>query len=271
MYLCTRLTPFLMSTLSPREVLAAAENSALQKTALPAGKTILLAFLAGVYIAMGGLLSLVIGYGFPEITAQNPGLQRLLSGVMFPLGLILVVFAGAELFTGNNAVLIPGLLNRKYGIGPVLRNWALVYVGNFVGALFFVYIMAHLAGIVSPEPWHSAIVNIAEAKTAMPWGTVFVKGIGANWFVCLAVWLGLSCRSAAGKFIGLWFPVMCFVALGYEHSIANMFFIPLGMLQGAEVSVSDFVVHNLIPATLGNIVGGAFFVGGLYGWIYGKR
>ncbi len=260
-----------MSTLSPREVLATAENSALQKIAFSTGKTILLAFLAGVYIAMGGLLSLVVGYGFPEITAHNPGMQRLLSGAMFPLGLILVVFAGAELFTGNNAVLIPGLFNRKYGIGPILRNWALVYAGNFVGAFFFVYVMAHLAGIVTPEPWHSAIVNIAEAKTSMPWSTVFIKGIGANWFVCLAVWLGMSCRSAAGKFIGLWFPVMCFVALGYEHSIANMFFIPLGMLQGAEVSVGTFVTHNLIPATLGNIVGGAFFVGGLYWWAYGKQ
>lgn len=125
---------------------------------------------------------------------------------MFPLGLILVVFAGAELFTGNNAVLIPGLLNRKYGTGPVLRNWALVYVGNFVGALFFVYIMAHLAGIVSPEPWHSAIVNIAEAKTAMPWGTVFVKGIGANWFVCLAVWLACPAAAQPGNSSGFGFP-----------------------------------------------------------------
>lgn len=116
----------------------------------------------------------------------------------------------------------------------MLRNWLLVYIGNFIGAIFFVYVMVYLADIVKSDPWNTAIQNIAEAKVGMSWGVTFIKGIGANWFVCLAVWLGIACRSAAGKFIGLWFPVMCFVALGYEHSIANMFFIPLGMLQGSR-------------------------------------
>ena len=178
--------------------------------------------------------------------------------------------AGAELFTGNNAVLIPGLCNRKYGIGAVLRNWGLVYLGNFAGALFFVYVMVFYTGLLDADPYRSAIRTVAEAKVHMSWGVTFVKGIGANWFVCLAVWLGFACRSAAGKFIGLWFPVMAFVAMGYEHSIANMFFIPSGMLQGADVSIADFVVRNLIPATLGNIAGGAIFVGGLYWYIYRK-
>lgn len=212
-----------MSVLSSPEIITATENTAIQKISFSTRKTLTLAILAGIYIAMGGLLSLVIGYGFPEITTNNPGLQRLLSGAMFPLGLILVVFAGAELFTGNNAVLIPGLCNHKYGLIPVLRNWLLVYIGNFIGAIFFVYVMVYLADIVKSDPWNTAIQNIAEAKVGMSWGVTFIKGIGANWFVCLAVWLGIACRSAAGKFIGLWFPVMCFVALGYEHSIANMF------------------------------------------------
>ena len=259
-----------MSVLSSPEIITAAENTAIQKISFSTQKTLILAILAGIYIAMGGLLSLVIGYGFPEITTNNPGLQRLLSGAMFPLGLILVVFAGAELFTGNNAVLIPGLCNHKYGLIPVLRNWLLVYIGNFIGAIFFVYVMVYLADIVKSDPWNTAIQNIAEAKVGMSWGVTFIKGIGAYWFVCLAVWLGIACGSAAGKFIGLWFPVMCFVALGYEHSIANMFFIPLGMLQGADVEIYDFVVRNLIPATLGNITGGAFFVGGLYWLAYRK-
>ena len=129
-----------MSVLSSPEIITAAENTALQKISFSTRKTLILAILAGIYIAMGGLLSLVIGYGFPETTANNPGLQRLLSGAMFPLGLILVVFAGAELFTGNNAVLIPGLCNHKYGLIPVLRNWLLVYIGNFIGAIFLGWI-----------------------------------------------------------------------------------------------------------------------------------
>ena len=103
----------------------------------------------------------------------------------------------------------------------------------------------------------------------MPWHVVLLKGIGANWLVCLAVWLGMSSRGTAGKILGLWFPVMCFVAIGYEHSVANMFFIPLGMMQGAEVGWGEFIGRNLIPATLGNIAGGAVFVGGLYWYVYG--
>lgn len=260
-----------MSTTSPAEIVAAAEKTALQKIGFDTRKTVTLGILAGIYIAMGGLLSLLIGYGFPETAQTNPGIQKLLSGCMFPLGLILVVMAGAELFTGNNAVLIPGVLNRKYKWNAVWKNWILVYFSNFAGALFFVYFMVQLTGVADADPWHSAIIKIATAKTSMPWHVVFLKGIGANWLVCLAVWLGMSSQSATGKFIGLWFPVMCFVAIGYEHSIANMFFIPLGMLQGADVSLYDFVIRNLIPATLGNIVGGAFFVGGLYWYAYQKK
>ncbi len=261
-----------MSFSTPPQLVECAEKAALTKVSLSTPRTLLAAALAGIYIAMGGLLSLLIGYGFPEITAGNPGLQRLLSGCMFPLGLILVVLAGAELFTGNNAVLIPGWVKQQYSFGSVLRNWVLVYVGNFIGALFFVYVMVWFTGVVDADPWHSAIVGIAEAKVSMSWWVVFTKGIGANWLVCLAVWLGFSAHSTAGKMMGLWFPVMCFVAIGYEHSIANMFFIPLGILQGASVSWWKFIIDNLIPATLGNIVGGALFVGLAYTLLYrGKQ
>ena len=243
-----------MSFSTPAEIVAQAERAALNKILLSFPRTLVAAMLAGIYIAMGGLLSLLIGYGFPEWTAGNPGLQKLLSGCMFPLGLILVVLAGAELFTGNNAVLIPGFMKKKYGIMPILKNWTIVYIGNFIGAIFFVYIMVWCTGIVDADPWKNAIVQIAQAKVNMSGWVVFLKGIGANWLVCLAVWLGFSAHSTAGKMMGLWFPVMCFVAIGYEHSIANMFFIPLGMLQGAAISWNDFILANLIPATFGNIV-----------------
>ena len=260
-----------LSFSTPAEIVAQAERAALNKISLSFPRTLVAAMLAGIYIAMGGLLSLLIGYGFPEWTAGNPGLQKLLSGCMFPLGLILVVLAGAELFTGNNAVLIPGFMKKKYGIMPILKNWTIVYIGNFIGAIFFVYIMVWCTGIVDADPWKSAIVQIAQAKVNMSGWVVFLKGIGANWLVCLAVWLGFSAHSTAGKMMGLWFPVMCFVAIGYEHSIANMFFIPLGMLQGAAISWSDFILANLIPATFGNIVGGALFVGCIYSYLYTKR
>lgn len=251
---------------NPKEVLALVEKSAADKVSLPVRKLLVLAFLAGVYIAMGGLFSLVIGYGFPSMSGA-PGLQRLLSGLVFPLGLMLVVFAGAELFTGNNAVLVPGALERRYGWHNVLQNWILVYFGNFAGSLFFAYFLVKLPGMLSADAWESAATGIAEAKVSMPWLTVFLRGIGANWLVCLAVWLGMSANDAAGRMMGLFFPVMCFVAIGYEHSIANMFFIPLGMMHGASVTIADFLFANLLPATLGNIVGGAVFVGAIYWYI----
>lgn len=254
---------------NPNEVLALVEKSAADKVSLPVRKLLILAFLAGVYISMGGLFSIVIGYGFPTM-ADTPGLQRLLSGLVFPLGLMLVVFAGAELFTGNNAVLIPGALSYRYKWRKVLFNWLLVYAGNFVGSLFFAYFLVRLPGMLSADAWHTASVHIAEAKVSMPWLTVFLRGVGANWLVCLAVWLGLSANDVAGRILGLFFPIMCFVAIGYEHSVANMFFIPLGMMHGASVTLADFFWANLLPATLGNIVGGAFFVGAIYWYVNSK-
>lgn len=259
-----------MSVNTPKEVIESAVMVGKSKIALSSGnygKFAVLAILAGAYIAFGGILSLTIGFGFPEITATNPSLQKLLSGFMFPIGLILVVLLGAELFTGNNALLIPAYMKKHYGIWPIIKNWTLVYFGNLVGALAFTYFMVHICELTASDPYHSAIIKIAEAKVSMDWVVVFLKGIGANWCVCLAVWLALSSRSFVGKMLGCWLPVMAFVALGYEHSIANMFFIPLGIMEGANVSIWQSITTNFIPATLGNIVGGALFVGCAYGYL----
>ena len=211
-----------MSTKSPKEVIDAALVTGCNKVALPSrdfGRFALLTVLAGVYIAFGGTLSVILGYGFPELTAGNPGLQKLLSGAAFPIGLILVVVLGAELFTGNNALLMPPLMAGKCSWRDVAVNWVLVYLGNFVGAIGFVYVFVYVTGLMSPEPYHAAIVKIAEAKVSMPWLTVMVKGIGANWCVCLAIWLAMAAKSSGAKMFGCWLPVMAFVALGYEHSM----------------------------------------------------
>lgn len=263
-----------MSTKSPKEVIDAALVTGCNKVALPSrdfGRFALLTVLAGVYIAFGGTLSVILGYGFPELTAGNPGLQKLLSGAAFPIGLILVVVLGAELFTGNNALLMPPLMAGKCSWRDVAVNWVLVYLGNFVGAIGFVYVFVYVTGLMSPEPYHAAIVKIAEAKVSMPWLTVMVKGIGANWCVCLAIWLAMAAKSSGAKMFGCWLPVMAFVALGYEHSIANMFFIPLGMMEGADIGIIEAITTNIIPATLGNIVGGALLVGAVNAYIHEIR
>ena len=257
---------------SPKEVIAAAVESGAKKAALSSGnysKLTVLAMLAGIYISMGGGLSLIIGFGFPEITAHNPSLQRILSGAMFPIGLILVVVLGAELFTGNNALLIPSYMAKRHSLAAVFKNWGLVYIGNFFGAILFTYFMVYLCGLTAAEPYHSAIIKVAETKVlTMSWGGVLLKGIGANWFVCLAVWLALSGKTLIAKMAGCWLPVMAFVALGYEHSIANMFFIPAGMFEGANISITQAIINNFIPATIGNIIGGALFVGAIHAYLH---
>lgn len=175
-----------MDVKSPKEVAEAALNIGMAKVGVSnnqLARLSLLAMLAGAYIALGGVMSLIVGYGFPGITSENPALQKLLSGCVFPLGLILVVVLGAELFTGNNALLIPAFMRRRCSAADVAKNWTLVYLGNFVGAILFTYLMVYCCGLTAVEPYHSAIIKIASAKVSMPWLTVFLKGIGANWCV----------------------------------------------------------------------------------------
>ncbi|MDE5727962.1 MAG: formate/nitrite transporter family protein [Duncaniella sp.] len=260
-----------MRILSPRDITAAAADAGaakvrLTRTDIP--RLLISAMQAGAFISLGGILSVIIGFGFPELQAANPAIQKLLSGAAFPIGLILTVVLGAELFTGNNAVLIPSMARGDHGPGLTLLNWTLVYLGNLAGALLFTYFLVYLCGLTASDPYLKAVKGIAAAKVSMSWGTVFLKGIGANWCVCLAVWLALSAKTLTGKALGCWLPVMAFVALGYEHCIANMFFIPLGMMHGADITVMQAVTDNFVPSTLGNIAGGAMLVGAASAYIH---
>lgn len=260
-----------MKLLSPQEITRAALGVGERKAAMTTSAVLVQAAMAGAFIALGGILSMVVGFGFPEATAGNPSLQRLLSGAMFPIGLMLVVILGAELFTGNNALLMPGLMRGSITARSVLRNWSLVYLGNFLGAIAFTYLLVYAVGLTAAEPYHCAAIRVATAKVSMPWLTVLLKGVGANWLVCLAVWLALAGKTVTEKMAGCFFPVMAFVALGYEHSIANMFFIPIGMMEGAEISVGQAIWANLIPATIGNILGGALLVGCVNAYAHLRR
>lgn len=232
-------------------------------------RVIVLSAMAGAFISLGGILSLYLGYGFSDI-AHNPSLQRLLSALAFPVGLFLIVMFGGELFTGNNAVLIPGLNKGKFGLRDVIGNWATVWTGNFIGALLFTVFLVYGAGLVDIAPYDDAIKRIATAKTELSPLKIFLRGIGANWCVCLAVWLSLAASNIVEKTIVVWIPVAAFVALGFEHCIANMFFIPCGILAGAEIPALS-VAKNLLYSTAGNIIGGAVFVGMLYNRLYTKK
>nr|WP_235304099.1 formate/nitrite transporter family protein [Porphyromonas macacae] len=231
----------------------------------------LLGMLAGAYIGIGGLLSVMLGNGLPGIAAENPVIVKLLSGAAFPVGLMLIILVGGELFTGNNATLMPATLNRRIPPYYFLLNWLTVYVANFIGAFLFVYFLVYKTGVVQAEPWLSATQKIAEHKVSLSWGNVFLRGIGANWLVCLAVWMALASQDLTGKIFAIWWPVMTFVVIGFEHSIANMFYLPLGILQGANISWQAIWLDNLLPATLGNIVGGSLLVGTMYTVLYTKK
>lgn len=256
---------------SPIEVIKQAGKNAITKGQYSISKTLILAFMAGAYISFGGLLAIIIAGGSPSIMASNPGITKFLFGAAFPLGLILVVLVGAELFTGNTAYFMPNILNKKQTISAMLRNWGLVYAGNFVGSIFVAYVIVYMTHLVHKEPFIDMVHSIAIGKTSNTFLVTFIKGIGANWLVCLALWQGLAAKDVTGKIFALWWPVMAFVAMGFEHSIANMFFIPLAIFEGADITWSTFVTANLIPATLGNIVGGGFFVGTAYWSLYGKK
>ncbi len=255
---------------APHEIVAFANEVALKKGHLPFKRLVVAGFLAGAYIGMGAIVSVIVGFGFPAVAAANPAFTKLMMGLFFPVGLTLIAMAGGELFTGNCAVLVPNLLNKRLTIWEVLRNWIVVYFSNAVGALFFGYILVYLTGISSSESIQAGLYTIVEAKCSNTFLVTLLKGIGANWMVCLAVWMSFSSEMIVGKVIGMWLPIMAFVVVGYEHCIANMFFLPLAMWEGADITTWGIITTNLIPATIGNIIGGAIFVGGFYWYIYDR-
>ncbi len=258
-----------MAFKTPKEIVTTTFNVCCAKVALPPVKMLVLGFLAGAYIGFGGLLAILVGRGVNTETL-GPGISRFVFGAVFPVGLMLVVIAGSELFTGNCGLITPGCLARRATWVGLLRNWVLVYIGNFAGSLFLAYCLGYLTGLTSADPYLSATKAIAESKVQLDFWQLFWRAVGCNWLVNLAIWLALASDDIAGKILGIWFPIMAFVAMGFEHSVANMFFIPLGMFNGANVSWVQFLVGNLVPVTIGNIIGGAFLVGAVYWWLYGR-
>lgn len=240
------------------------ENAGVAKAKLGFIQTFTLAILAGSFIALGAAFYTVVitesGLGFGPV--------KMMGGIAFSLGLILVIVGGAELFTGNNLIVM-AWADGKVSHGQLLRNWGIVYVGNFVGSLFIALLVA-LSGILdfqSGAVGTTAII-IADNKIDLTFEEAFFRGILCNILVCLAVWLCFSARSVAGKIAALLFPISAFVALGFEHSVANMYLLPVGYLAGSEYVTLSGLFLNLLPVTLGNIVGGSGFVALTYWLVY---
>lgn len=255
---------------TPAQIAEEFAASGIYKTSLSTRKFCIIAILGGVFIAFGGLLSVMVAGGSPGIGAENPGIIKFIAGALFPIGLMMVSITGADLFTSDCTAFTLPLLQKRIKANLFIRFLLLSYIFNFIGAQLVAYVFSSGIDFFANDPWKSYLHHYSEAKVNQDFLKVFIKGIGANWLVCLGMWMGYAGKDIIGKCIGIWIPVMLFVTLGYEHSIANMFFIPAAIYSGADILWSDFIVQNLLPATLGNFIGGAFFVGCVYWYIYLK-
>ena len=271
---------FSVDAYTPKEIADRIEKSGISKSSNDPIRVMALAILAGAFIALGAIFFTVVTYDNSHIAA---GLMRLLGGLVFCLGLILVVVAGAELFTGNNLIVM-AYVDGKVSFFQLMKNWLIVYTGNFIGALgilVLIYFSNHW--FIGDGTVGAKAILIANAKVNLSWIEAFTRGVLCNILVCMAIWLCFAGRSVMDKVIAIIFPITAFVAMGFEHSVANMYFIPAGMLAteqaglvsmtGASIDVtgltmSGFLLNNLLPVTLGNILGGSVFVALFYWFIY---
>lgn len=235
----------------------------------------ILGILAGAYIGFGGLLATSVTFDLGPI--MGAGFKKFLAGSAFSVGLILVVIAGAELFTGNN-LMISSVMTKDIGFGTMMKRWGLVFVANFIGSILLA-IVFYLSGLwkTGNGAMGSAAVGLAYAKVNLGFVEAIARAIGCNWLVCLAVWMALASRQIISKIWAIYFPIMAFVAIGFEHCVANMYFIPAGIFlhnwagiagptafDPASLGWGSFIFNNLLPVTIGNIIGGAVFVGMSY-------
>ncbi len=249
-----------------------AQKVGVTKVTSPWLSVFVLGILAGTYIAFGGVLSTTVT--FDMATHFGIGFTKFIAGAVFSVGLMLVVIAGAELFTGNN-LMITSTLAREITFGTMGKRWILVYLANFIGSII-IAVLFYLSGLwkTGGGALGAAAVKTAYAKVNLGFGEALFRAIGCNWLVCLAVWMALSARQTVGKIFAIFFPIMAFVAIGFEHCIANMYFIPMGIflrtwagiappsgVDPSSLSWGSFLYRNLLPVTVGNIIGGGFFVG----------
>ena len=292
---------FSIDAVLPADMATKAETIGIKKATMPFWNSFVLAILAGAFIALGAIFATTVSAGSMPIkdaagavafgTSLPYGVVRLLAGLVFTLGLILVVVGGAELFTGNNLIMM-AFMNKKVSFGKLMRNWAIVYTGNFVGSIGTAIIMFYSkqytfgSGAIG-----LAALNTAESKASLGFVQAIALGIMCNALVCLAVWLCFSARSTTDKILSIIPPIAGFVAAGFEHSIANMYFLPIGLLIKAggdpkffeaigktaenfpNLTWANFFINNLLPVTIGNIIGGGLMVGVVYWFVYlrGKK
>ena len=255
--------------ISPKQIATNFISIGINKTSLPSCKLFALGIFAGIFIALAGA-----GSAIASCTIQDPSLARFVNALVFPAGLVMVLLAGSELFTGNSLIII-SVLTKDVSLSAMIKNWIIVFIGNFVGSMFIVltFVYGHIPSMFQ-EGLAQAMVASATAKATLPFMDALLRGILCNILVCIAVWVAAASTQAHGKIIALYLPIVVFVLCGFEHCIANMFCIPAGLFVASEYAItstaltwSSFFITNLIPVTIGNIIGGCM-VGIGYWYIY---
>lgn len=256
-----------MAIFSPTEITDNYIDASVSKANSPIWRLFVLGIFAGVLIGLGAVASSTAAHALTDA-----GLVRLVTGVVFPIGLIMVVLLGAELFTGN-ALMISAALAHRISWAGLIRNWVVVYIGNFVGAFCLAALMAFFGQLdIGGGELAVYTAKVAASKASLPWGNALVLGIFCNFLVCIAVYLGNTAQDTGGKIIGIFVPIFGFVVAGFEHCVANMYYIPAGIfanmnaaystmiaeagINTAVLNFGSFFLNNLIPVTLGNIIGG---------------
>ncbi|MCE5169141.1 formate/nitrite transporter family protein [Paenibacillus profundus] len=249
--------------LKPQQIAEATVETGVVKARNPLSAMIILGFLAGAFIALGYLL-------YIRVTADAPqewgSINSLIGASLFPVGLILVLLGGGELLTGNMMAVPLARMKGRISTGEMMRNLIVITLSNFVGALFVAYFFGHIVGLTASGVYLEKTVAVAGHKLHDSFLQAFISGIGCNWLVALAVWLSYGAKSFSGKIMGIWFPTMTFVAIGFQHVVANMFVIPAAIFEG-HYSWGDYFV-NFVPVWLGNLAGGVIFVAGAYYMTY---
>ena len=272
--------------LTPKEIVTATIETGIKKVKTKPLNQFILGILAGAFIAFASEGSNMAAFNL-FAKPETYGLGKALAGVVFATGLMLVIIAGGELFTGNTLITI-GVLEKKIKLKDMLSNWFFVYLGNFVGAVFIAYMM-NMSGLFNSgdNMLGGITLKIAAYKTHLTFSQAFYLGIMCNWLVCIAVWMSYGAKDIIGKCFAIFFPISLFITSGFEHSIANMYYIPAGILAKsnaswveasgltaeklAHLNWSTFITKNLVPVTIGNIVGGVILVAGLYWFTYYKN
>lgn len=243
-----------MSFYTPQETAGLAVNAGVRKHQTPLASLMILGVLAGAFIAIGFLLDIRVTGTMP---AEWGSFKTFIGAAVFPVGLVLTLLAGGELLTGNMMAMPMALFSRRIGVAALVRNWVLITIANFIGSVVVAWLFGHFLGLTEGAFLKTTVV-IAQAKVSADFWHAFVSGVGCNWLVCLGVWLAWASRDFAGKVFGIWFPVMAFVAIGFQHVVANMFVVPAAIFAG-EVTWAQYL-PNFIAVFLGNAVGGALFV-----------